>query len=149
MKSTTFKRGLEKALLAMGFRRSRRSLLRRTNGVTQILGFQKGFGDQWFINVGIWIHALGEAAPDAVEQSHLYFRLERLIPELRETILGTGALSDDEQSEAYRELVDLLPNRVARELEALATEAGLRAAMARGRLASGLLRKEARAYLEA
>lgn len=149
MKATAFKRGLEDAFVAMGFRRSGRSLRRDASEVTVIVGVEKGFGDQWFVNVGFWIHSLGAPPPDRVESSHFYFRLERLFPDMRETILGAGALSDEEQEQKYHELVDLLADRVAPELEALTTEAGLREAMVRGRLRDGLMRKEARDHLGA
>jgi hypothetical protein len=149
MKTTAFKRGLENAFLATGFRRAGKSLRRDSSEVAVIVEFEKGFGDQWFINAGFWIHSLGEPVPERVEGSHLYFRLERLVPDLRETILAAGALSDEAQEQAYRKLVDLLPDRVVSELEALATEHGLRAAITGGRLTDGLIRKEAREHLGA
>jgi len=148
MNSRGFRNGLERVLLSVGFEKGGKSLVRSESGVTTLIACAKGFGDQWSIDVGFWLEALGENRPDRVEQAHLYFRLERLVPEYHETIVLAGALNDAGQPAAYEKVLELLGNSIDPELRILGTEAGLRTAMAEGRLGNGLVRKEARAYLD-
>lgn len=77
----------------------------------------------------------------------MYFRLERLFPEHRESIALAGALGDPSQPMAFERLGLLLQGELDRGLRALGTEDGLREAMMAGRLNQGLVRKDAREYL--
>jgi hypothetical protein len=147
MKTAVFKSGIEKALTGVGFQRTGNTLQRECHNVATLIGLQKGDGNQWFMNVGFWLSGMGGTIPDRVEQTHLYFRLERLFPRYRETILTAGALSDEEQPAAYRQLIELLDSQIAPELQVLATEASLRKGLGEGRLTHGLVRKEVRDYL--
>jgi len=144
MTGSTFKKGIEKALLSVGFARAGNALVRHDGGVWTMVSCEKGFGDQWSINVGFWLEELDANRPDRVEQSHLYFRLERLTPLHRETILQAGSLQDPEQAKAYAELISMLGTGIDAELRSLGTYPGLRAAMAEGRLVNGLVKKNAR-----
>jgi len=147
MKATAFKHGIEKALGSVGFLRTSNALRRECPNVTTLIGLQKGDGDQWFLNVGFWLSGIGGTVSDRVEHTHLYFRLERLFPQFRETILTAGALDAEEQLAAYRQLVELLGGEIARGLATFETEKGLREELRDGRLTHGLVRKEARDYL--
>jgi hypothetical protein len=148
MKALAFKKGLERVLLSIGFERAGKSFHRVGSGVATMVAFEKGFGNQWFIDVGFWLYALGSELPDRVEQTHLYFRLERLVPTLRETILEAGALTEPNQPQAHEKLCYLLVNDIDSTLRVLGTVAGLRSALQESRLTHGLVRKEARAYLD-
>lgn len=147
MNALAFKKGLERVLLSMGFERARKTFHRDGSGVATMVAFDKGFGNQWFINVGFWLYALGSELPERVEQTHLYFRLERLVPTFRETLLEAGALSEPNQPRAYSELCKALNSDIDSTLRILGTVVGLRTALHDGRLAYGLVRKEARMYL--
>ena len=147
MNALAFKKGLERVLLSAGFERTGKSLHRVGSGAATMVAFEKGFGNQWFVNVGFWLYALGSELPDRVAQTHLYFRLERLVPEFRETLLKAGALNEPDQPRAYEELRELLVNDIDSTLRVLGTVAGLRSALQEGRLTHGLVRKEARVYL--
>lgn len=147
MTSRAFKSGIERVLRSLGFAGAGSLLARHDLDIWTLIGFDKGSGDQWHINVGFWIDALGGPPPEKLERSHAYFRLERLVPELHETITSAGSLGEPEQPRAYDELLRALPEVVEAELRRLGTEAGLRKALARGRLMNGLIRKEARARL--
>src|SRR5262245_61714625 len=97
MNAANFKKGLSQALLGLGFKKVGKSLRRDQSDVSVLVSFAKAFGDQWYIAIGLWLHALGALATDRVEQTHMYFRLERLLPDLREMILTAGALDDPNQ----------------------------------------------------
>jgi len=147
-----FKKGIGSTLLSIGFDAVAGGAFVRSkpdSGVSTIVSTQKSFGDQWFINVGFWLHRLGGERPNTVQNAHLYFRLERLVPEYRETILLAGALLDEpDQPNAYQELRHLLATAIDSRLQVLGTEAGLRQAQAEGRLIDGLVRKEANDWLQ-
>jgi hypothetical protein len=149
MNAANFKKGLSQVFLGLGCKTVGKSLRRDQSDVSILVSFQKGFGDQWYINIGFWLHALGALATDRVEQTHLYFRLERLLPELREVILTAGAIDDSNQPASY----DLLKAALASEgdtmMQDLGTEAGLRRALQSSRLSQGLVTGEARQFLEA
>jgi hypothetical protein len=97
--------------------------------------------------VGFWLNALGRDLPDRVERTHLYYRLERLVPEIREVILSAGAGSEPAQPDALEQLIELLTSRIDAVLRDLATVDGLRAAIDKGRLRDGLVKSQARDYL--
>ena len=84
MTGQEFREGLFGALQQHGF--ARRGSLMRLPGEAAIIlaGVQKGFGEQWFVNVGFWLKQLDRDEPDRIEQSQMYFRLERLFPQYRE-----------------------------------------------------------------
>jgi len=161
MTSTEFKKGLERVLRSLGFQRAGKALARSGIRVLTLVALQKSnFGDQWWINIGFWLEQLGGHAPDRVELSHLYYRLESLFPEHRETILVAGDLDEPEQPiilvgdakardqrKAYEQLLELFTGRIDAELRVLGTEEGLRKGMRDGKLKNGLVRKEARAWL--
>jgi hypothetical protein len=149
MNTRTFRSELERALLSIGFERAGKSLVRYDSKVWTLVGLEKGFGNQWSINIGFWLDALGGERPERVEQTHLYFRLERLVPEYHATITLAGALGEPDQPSAYEQLLRLLHGTIGSELRQLGSESGLRQVMAQGRLTQGLVRKEAREWLSA
>jgi hypothetical protein len=131
----------------IGFHREGKSYRRHQDGATILVEMQKGFGRQHFINVGFWIDAMGTLATDKIELCHLYFRLERLVPEHRDVILAAGALGESDQEEGLQRLSSLLAEEIDEKLRKLGTDNGLRAAYKAAALQAGLLRQEARSYL--
>lgn len=148
MTASSFRSELERAWTDVGFRRAGRSYRRDGPGVVTLVAIEKGFGDQRFISVGFWLDALGVDVPDRVERCHAYFRLERLVPEFREVILAAGALGSAEQPHSLEQLLQLLRGPIDVSLRAVGTADGLREAMHAGRLAHGMVRKEARTHLD-
>ncbi|MDQ2639655.1 MAG: hypothetical protein M3Y79_03610 [Pseudomonadota bacterium] len=149
MNSIQLKKGLSEVFESMGFESRGRSLHKQQSSVSTLVAFEKGFGMQWHISVGFWLHSLGVLATDRVEQSHLYFRLERLLPEFREVITGAGDLSAPDQPTAYNQLRVVLASDGKALLEKLGTEEALRVALKSSALSQGLVRREARQFLEA
>lgn len=149
MKETlSFKKELEQVWLANGFKRQGKSYCRADANITALVNIEKGFDNQWFVNVGFWLMMLDTKVPDRVEKAHMYFRLEGLFPEYKETILAAGALSDTEQSRSFKTFLKLLSGPIDNSLRELQTVEGLRAALISQRLLRGLVTKEARQYLE-
>jgi Domain of unknown function (DUF4304) len=149
MNAVAFRKGLSQTLLGLGFKAVGKSLRRDQSDVSVLVSFQRGFGDQCYIVIGFWLHSLGVLATDRVEQTHMYFRLESLLPDRREMILTAGALDDPNQPACYDFLRAALASEGATMMQDLGTEAGLRRALLSSRLSRGLVRGEARKFLEA
>lgn len=146
MTSKEFRARLEKALADIGYIKEGGSFRREGQGATALVALQYARGSQWFVNVGFWLHALGARTSDKVEKCHLYFRLERLVPDELETIRTAGGLDEAEQPVAFEKLLSLLRGQIGHVLESLCSEKALRSAIGwmPGR---GLVRHEARTYL--
>ena len=126
MTNSEFKTGLAKCLGVCGFHRVGKVFAHRDLGVLTLVDFQSSsFGKEWWINVGFWLERLGGHRPDKVEHTHLYYRLDDLFPEYRETILTAGDLAKPEQPailvgdakareqrSAYQQLLELFPGRI-------------------------------------
>ena len=81
-------------------------------------------------------------------RTHLYFRLERLLPEFREVVVSAGDLDDPNQPAAYDLLKAMFATEGDATIQNLGTEAGLRRALQSSGFNHGLVRKEARQLLE-
>jgi hypothetical protein len=147
MNERNFRAGIERALLLLGYTRTGKIFIRHGQGVWTLLSIEKGSNTQLVINVGFWIEALGGDHPSRVEQTHLYFRIERLVPAYHAIIALAFALREPEQPKAYEQFLLLLQTEIGPQLGKLCTEEGLREALASGQLAQGLVRKEAREWL--
>jgi len=147
MDALTFKKGLGCALAESGFTRYGKSFRRDAQGVTTLISVEQGFGFQWFINVGFCLHGIGGTIPERIEKAHMYFRLERLFPVARETVLTAGALDDAHQPSAYQDLIALLGSELGQSLSSLGTEDALRSALTENLLAIGIVTRQAREYL--
>lgn len=143
MTGQQFRKGILSALKQGGFSGSG-SLVRATgDGGSVLVGVEKGFGDQWFVNAGLCLDSLGTELPQRVEHCHMYFRLERLFPQHRELILASGKLEDPAQQKAYQDLLGLLAGDIAVELKQLGSERGAAESYRAGRLSGGLVTKAA------
>lgn len=149
MTGAEYKRGVHKAFQRAGFAKQRYALHAPGEGVTTLVNTQKGFGAQWFINVGFCLHRLDPTPAERVEKTHMYFRLERLFPAHRELILTASEIDDPGQPAAYPLLLDLLAGEVGTGLRALGSEQAIIEAYRAGRLQQGLVLGTARALIEA
>ena len=149
MTGAEYKRGIHKAFQRAGFANQRYALHAPGEGATTLVNTQKGFGAQWFINVGFCLHRLDPTPVERVEKTHMYFRLERLFPAHRELILTASEIDDPGQPAAYPLLLDLLAGEIGAGLRALGSERGIIEAYRSGRLNQGLVLGTARALIEA
>lgn len=138
---------LEKTLQSEGFKRSGKIWIYHSADVHILVGFQRTQPTrQLAVNVGFWLTSLGSEVPTKIELTHLYYRLERLCPHLREAIVAGG---DIIEGDATAE--NLFDRRTAMtctdRLKSLASMTALKAAFQRGELSEGLIRKEARTLL--
>jgi hypothetical protein len=112
-----------------------------------VINLQKSdWSELYYINLGIWLKAFGEATFPQFNHCHLYYRVEHFFPEQRAlTLVGC----DLERSDP--EILDDLSMFIGRQLIPFAQECTdenkLRELMSRGVLEGGLVRIEARMYL--
>jgi hypothetical protein len=149
MKATTFKERVFSAFRDSGFS-PRSGMVERESGfATVVIGVERGFGNQCFINVGFVLAAL--SSPDSVrrvQDAHLYFRLERLFPEYREQILTAGSLDEAGQEEALDGLLQSVRTEISASLGILQQTEGLARAHKTGQLKGGLVCAAARGLLD-
>jgi hypothetical protein len=151
MTNREFKSILEGAFTSKGFKLVDKNARYDGTAAAIFVGLQKlEYDEQYFINVGFWLRALGDQAPRKVEQTHMYFRLERLFPNLRETVLDGGRLSLPDQPQAATALSAIISAECIPVLTELAnSDLTLRKRFREGGFSGGLIRKEAREALAA
>lgn len=147
MQPNEFRKGIGEVLARHGFAEIHGGWTRSGADVSTLVGFEKGFGSQWYVSVGFWLQNLGAGPPAKVEQCHMYYRLERLLPDARDVLLAAGDFKCPEQAEAYPQLLALLENTVLPRLNDLEAEQGLRDGLMQGRLEYGLVTSAAREHL--
>ena len=149
MTNHEFKTTIERAFTSNGFKIFAKNLRFDGLAASILVGLQKlDYGEQYFINVGLWLHAIGGDVPQKVEHTHMYFRLERLFPTLREVVLDGGQLSHPEQPKPANHLASIIAEECIPALVELSASLDrLRHQFYAGVLKGGLVRKEARALL--
>jgi hypothetical protein len=149
MNNREFKTVIETALTWHGFKRVAKNFRMDGKEASIVIGLQKlEYDEQYFINVGIWLAALGQEVPKKVEHTHMYYRLERLFPQWRQVVLEGGQLSHPEQPSPANRLAEVIGEVCVPTLVALVTSLDwLRQQFEAGALQGGLIRKEAREFL--
>ena len=102
--------------------------------------------EQYVFNVGIWLKAFGIPLFPTYNNCHLYYRVERLLPEFRELILNGGAL-ERSNTQLLSEFVSFISSTLIPFLYGCTNEDNLRGMMSDNRLNMGFVRIEAREYL--
>jgi hypothetical protein len=147
MASSAFRQGIFAVLKKQGFQKTGPSMRREQERVTVLVGADKGLGKQWYLYVGFWLEALGQLDTDRVWRTHLYLRLERLLPSYRDIILAAGDMDASDQQRGYNALLELLAGDADARLRSLGSEQGLRNALLAGELTQSLSTPEVRRYL--
>lgn len=104
------------------------------------------WSEEYHLNVGMWLHDLGQAHFPEYYRCHLYYAAESLLPEQRELILTATDLNESGQ-ELLARLAEMIEDQLVPLLKDLTDEAHLRRLFAQGRLEDGLVLREARGYL--
>lgn len=70
------------SLKALGFKKKARTWTRETQEAFQLVNLQKSqFGEQVYVNVAVYLKALGEETSPPEHRCHIRARLERIAPE--------------------------------------------------------------------
>ncbi len=112
-----------------------------------VINLQKSdWNEQYFINLGIWLKALGEPSFPQYYRCHLYYRLESIFSQERELILNACSLEQG-NAQLLEELAQFLTGQVLPFLRDCGSERTLRNRMAEGKLGNGLVLYSAGDYL--
>lgn len=138
---------VSRRLEAGGFRRKGSSWYLHGPDAIAVVALQKSdFGERVFLNVGVWLRALGPSEFPRENHCHLQYRAEALFPDRLELVRSATSLEEATESD-----LDRLETFVDSELIPLCRESldiqNLRALYSAGRLSNGLVLKEARAAL--
>lgn len=143
-----FREQIESAFVLAGFSKANKTVRYDGAAGAVLIGIQKiSTSSQYAINIGFWLYGLGEECPDKVELTHLYFRMERLFPDDRGGIVSACDLT---QPEFLDVLCEQIRGEYAKELMLFVGDIStIRDMYSLGRFTNGLIRKEARSFLEA
>jgi hypothetical protein len=145
------KKTLKKAVAApldnVGFVRKGQSWYLNGEDAIVVLNLQKSdWSEMYFMNIGIWLKALGEAVFPKENVCHLSYRAESLFPDQRQLVLE-GLSLDSSNSETLSEIADFIKEHLIPFLKDCTYESNLRKFLQQGILERGLVRIEAREYL--
>jgi hypothetical protein len=144
-----FLQSIAKPLNKAGLQRRKKSWYMDGEEVLAFVNFEFHtliLDQQYVINIGFWLKALGSSNYPSYNHCHLYYRVERLFPEYREFLLKSSSLLETDV-ELVNELAKFIDDTLIPFLRECTQEQKLRDMMAKGLLEGGLVRKEARWYL--
>lgn len=145
----SFKKSIAMPLGAARFVRKGQSWYLDGQDAIVVFNLQKSdWADEYFINIGIWLKALGQSRYPSVHDCHLSFRLEGLFRE-EQKLIREGASLERGDTSAVKDLSNFIASSVVPFLRECTDNRNLRTYMANGRFRSGLIRKDARLALGA
>lgn len=145
----TFKNSIGAPLEMAGFVKKGYSWYLKGNEVIVVANLEKidmFSWEQYAINIGFWLKALGNEEYPPYNHCHMYYRLERLFPLQRELIL-IGCSLTQSNDQILADLSNFINNQVLPFLIDCTDESMLRDLMLKGKLHGGLVRHEAKTYL--
>ena len=132
----------------LGFVARSAYMIREFGEVNVVAIARKGFGKQVVVDIGFWLNNLHAMRASKVEECHLYIRLERLVPQLREDFLMAADYGNESQYESMRKFESFFESFFPVILSNLTSEVGLAFALRSGELDYAIVRKEARQFLQ-
>lgn len=127
------------SLKANGFKKKAKTWWRQSPDVIHVLNLQKSsYGDMLYVNLGIYLKALGEELTPPENRCHVRVRLERVAR--AERVGSVVAASASEQPS--QQLLDALLTDGVSWLNALSTHAGIRQYLEAGGSSKGLVLRE-------
>ena len=143
----TFKKSIAVPLETAGFVKKGQSWYLDGKDAIVVVNLQKyDFDELYFINMGIWLKALGENAFPQENLCHICLRAEGLFPEQRELILRGCSLEHSDEG-LLGSLSEFIETSLIPLCRKCTDEGYLRALLSQGRFDRGLVRWEARTRL--
>lgn len=135
-----------RAFSDFGFRGSGRTRRYFGEEIDILINVQQAYSN-CFINVGFVLKSISNDIPDRVEKTHMYYRLESIFPEIRETIIAAGELEEADSEEFTVKLIDSIKSSLARKLCQLSILENLKSTFKSGKLENGMVTGSARLFL--
>lgn len=143
----SFKQAIAKPLAAAHLPKKGQSWYLDGRDAIVVFNLQKSdWADEYFINIGIWLKALGQAEYPDVNDCHLSFRLECLFRE-EQKLIREGASLERGDVSLVEQLSSLIATEVVPFLQKCTDSGNLRTFLENGRFRLGLIRKDARLAL--
>ena len=140
----TFKKTIAIPFQKAGFVKKGQSWYLDGNDALIVINLQKSnWGERYYINMGIWLKAFGEASFPQFNHCHLYYRVENFFPENRELILF-GCSLENSSPEILAELTGFIESQLIPFLQSCTVISRLREMMIQGALEGGFVRLDAR-----
>jgi len=133
-------------LKELGFRKKSRTWWRHNDDTIQVLNLQKSpYGERMYVNLGIYVRALGTEDLPPENRCHLQVRLERVSNAER---WGSVASAESDREPTPELIAAVLVDGVAW-LDRLSTLAGIREYIDSGGASNGLVSSTVRQLLDA
>ena len=143
----SFKKAIARPLEKANFIKKGQSWYLDGDDAIVVFSLQKSdWNDEYFINIGIWLKALGKAEFPQENDCHLSYRAERLFPTEQE-LIREGASLEKGDMEILNRLSEFIGTRFIPFLRECTKVNKLRELMANGTLRHGFIRKDAKLYL--
>jgi len=140
----TFKKAFATPFENAGFVKNGQSWYLDGKDAIIVVNLQKSdWEDMYYINIGIWLKALGETSFPRENQCHLMYRAESLFPDNRELLL-LGCSLEKGNLQLLNDLTEFIQNQLIPLLQGFTNENNLKVLMAQGKLNRGLVRLEAK-----
>ena len=143
-----FKRTVASSLENSGLvKNGRQSWYLHGKDIIIVINLQKSnWNELYYINIGIWLNALGEASFPLHNHCHLHYRVESLFPRQRELIYN-GCYLEKGNIELLKDLTTFIESELSPLLQECTNEARLKELFSQGSMENGLVTVEARRYL--
>lgn len=109
---------------------------------------KSAFGDQYYLNLAVWLKVLGSLPFPKEHQSHVRVRATALVPGLPESLLSLQGFKGEDEA-GPRRVTATLSQQVFPAFMSLRTMKGIAEALESGRLDGALVHKAVRAVLHA
>jgi hypothetical protein len=142
-----FKKCIATVLKTSGFsKKGRQSWYLHGKDSVIVFNLQKSNWDEmYYMNIGIWLKVLGEAAFPLHNHCHLQYRVESLFPKQRETIITSCSL-EESSIEHLESLSIFIENQLIPFLQECTNENKLKELFSQGALDNGLVMLAARQH---
>lgn len=142
-----FKKLIGSVIERFGFQRKSQSWYRSSTDTTVLISLQKSdFQNKYYLNLGVWICALGRCDYPAENKCHLQIRASSAIEELAESLEKGGNLDTASQADLAT-LVDAIELKVIPFCVDCLSLQSLRSKYRDGQFKKGLVHKDAKSLL--
>ena len=144
----TFKKTIATSLKTVGFvKKGGQSWYLQGKDSVIVFNLQKSNWDEtYYINIGIWLKALGESLFPLHNHCHLTYRVESLFPKQRELIINSCSL-EKSNIKHLNNLSMFIESQLAPFLQECTNEKRLKELFSQGDLENGLVNLVARQHL--
>jgi hypothetical protein len=151
-KANPLLKAVNKVLTTRGFQKKSDNWLLETSDVIALANLQKSqYGQQYYVNLGIWIKVFGENVNLKEHQCQIRFRLESVLPEDRVSDLKIALNMEDQHIEIqaresiFSELIDQYGLSILKKCSSLE---GIKRSLDNGELSRVLIQQKVKDFFQ-